>query len=274
MLSILVRELSLERNLIMAVDTDKKNLFLHLATMMLVLMMIITTLLWWFVSPRLHEISEFLAKLSLTALRLFYLILIFSIILVYIICYTGKNILIARFAMRAIIRILYPITFNLGILFGISRDAIRESFTHFNNSFIRAVISKYDPEEILILLPHCLQNTACRIRVTVDVRNCVACGRCDIGELCHLSKKYNIHMAIATGGTLARKIIVERRPKFIIAVACGRDMVEGLTEVFPIPVYGILNRQPEGPCINTRVSVEKIKTVLTDILREHAEETR
>ena len=65
------------------VNTKGKGLFLTLSTITLILMMAVTTLLWWFVSPRLHEMSELIANLSLTALRVFYFILLLGVVLVY-----------------------------------------------------------------------------------------------------------------------------------------------------------------------------------------------
>ncbi len=248
------------------INTKGKELFLALSSISLILMMIITTMLWWFVSPRLHDISDFLAKLSLTLLRIFYFILVLGTILVYLTSYLERNFLIARFAVRAYIKVLFPLTILLGSIFGISKDKIRESFVHVNNSFIKALKKKFKYSEVLILLPHCLQNTGCPIRITVDIENCENCGKCNIGELVQLAKNFNIAIAIATGGTLARRIIVENNPKFIIAVACQRDLVDGLQEVFPIPVYGVLNERPEGPCRNTRVSVKNIKLALEKIL--------
>lgn len=249
------------------INTKGKNLFLILSTITLILMMLITTLLWWFISPRLHEISSVLANLSLTALRVFFFILILGTILVLVISYTETNLLVARFAIRAYIKILYPATLMLGRTIGISKEKIRESFVSVNNSFINALKKQFLPSELLILLPHCLQHIECDIRITTDITKCAKCGKCDIAKLCELSEKYKIKIAIATGGTLARKIIIENRPKFIIAVACERDLVEGLREVFPIPVYGILNLRPEGPCVNTRVFVEKIESALVGLIK-------
>ena len=117
-------------------------------------------------------------------------------------------------------------------------------------------------------MPHCLQNNDCPIRITNNINNCLRCGKCDIQELAKLSQKYNVAAAIATGGTLARRIIVENKPKFIIAVACPRDMVEGLKDVFPIPVYGVLNSRPNGPCISTRVDVEMIDNALQKLIND------
>ncbi|MCK4694930.1 MAG: hypothetical protein KAT74_04165, partial [Candidatus Cloacimonetes bacterium] len=121
------------------INTKGKDLFLALSSISLILMMVITTMLWWFVSPRLHDISEFLAKLSLTLLRIFYFILVLGTILVYLTSYLEKNFLIARFAVRAYIKVLFPLTILLGSIFAISRDKIRESFVHVNNAFIKAL---------------------------------------------------------------------------------------------------------------------------------------
>ncbi len=249
------------------INTKGKNLFLVLSTITLILMITVTTLLWWFVSPRLHEISVVLAGLSLTALRVFFFVLVLGTILVLIISYTETNLLVARFAIRAYIKIIYPVTLLFGRLLGISIEKIRESFVSVNNSFVNAIHRQFKPSELLILLPHCLQHIDCDIRITTDINKCNKCGKCDIAKLCEISDKYEVKMSIATGGTLARKIIIENRPKFIIAVACDRDLVEGLREVFPIPVYGVLNIRPEGPCVNTRVMTEKIETALDALIK-------
>lgn len=247
-------------------NTKGKRLFFLLSTSTLILMMIITTVLWWAVSPRLHEIDQILASLSLTVLRVFYLILILGTVLVLLTSYTEKNLLVARFAIRAYIKILYPITLFLGKIIGISAEKIRESFIHVNNSFLKAIKKKFNQHQILILLPHCLQNSECDIRLTNDIRRCQRCGRCDIKELSEISEKYKIKMVIATGGTLARKIVVENKPEFIIAVACDRDLVDGMREVFPIPIYGILNSRPHGPCLNTKVSAGQIALILDAVI--------
>jgi len=248
------------------INTKGKELFLTLSTISLIVMMIITTLLWWFISPRLHEISSILADVSLTLLRIFYLVLILGTTLVYLTCFLEKNFLIAKFAVASFIKVLFPVSILLGKLVGINKEKIRESFVHVNNAFIKAYKKKFKPEEILMLLPHCLQNSECDIRITFDINNCVECGKCSIHQLKKLSQQYNIRIAIATGGTLARKIIVENRPKLVIAVACQRDLVSGIQEVFPIPTYGILNERPFGPCFNTTVDYKKIEYAIKNLI--------
>lgn len=80
--------------------------------------------------------------------------------------------------------------------------------------------------------------------------------------LLEISRKYGVHVAIATGGTIARRIVVQKRPKLILAVACERDLSSGIQDAYPLPVYGILNNRPFGPCLNTKVSLEDLQEAL------------
>ena len=45
----------------------------------------------------------------------------------------------------------------------------------------------------------------------------------------------------------------------IIAVACERDLISGMMDISQIPVIGILNQRPYGPCRDTYVDVNKIE---------------
>ena len=71
-----------------------------------------------------------------------------------------------------------------------------------------------------------------------------------------------MHLVVATGGTLARQLVAKARPKAIIAVACERDLTSGIQDVFPIPVIGIFNERPFGPCFNTRVDIDRVEEAI------------
>ena len=252
------------------IDTKGKGLYLILATLALLLLMVMTTLLWWLISPRLHEVGSAIsipiAFIVLTLLRLFYLVVLTGIFSIIFTCTFEKNILFLAMPIRITTRFLYLPVIYIGKMAGITKDRIRESFVYVNNAFVKANYRKYYANEILLLLPHCLQKADCNIRITNNIYNCAECGNCDIMELKRIAEKYRISAAIATGGTLARKIIIQNKPKLIIAVACQRDLVSGIQDVFPIPTYGVLNQRPEGPCINTRIDYEKIERFLKGIL--------
>ena len=253
---------------LMEVNNRKKYLYLILSLSSLLLLMGLTTLLWWFIAPRLEDIYKILRLISLNLLRLFFIVLVIGTGSVMLTSIFERNFLIAKFAVTLYNKIMYPITIFLGSIIGFSREKIRESYVHVNNSFIKAIKQRFRPNEILILLPHCLQNNKCKIRLSNDILNCKRCGNCDIGDLIYIAEKYKVSIAIANGGTLARRIVLKFKPKFIVAVACDRDLVSGIQDVFPLPVYGILNIRPEGPCFNTRVDLEKLSDALEKIIYE------
>ena len=121
------------------------------------------------------------------------------------------------------------------------------------------------PERILLLLPHCLQNHECTHRITFDPYNCKKCGKCPVGDLVKLAERTGINIAVATGGTLARRHVLEKNPRAVIAVACPRDLGQGMLDAWPVPVYGIENTRPCGDCLDTRVDVKAIERVLEDL---------
>ena len=178
----------------------------------------------------------------------------------------GKDILFTRFMRLVVIKFLLPAIEFLGRCLGIPKDTIRQSFVAMNNSLVTSQRLLVPADRILILLPHCLQLFDCDIKVTGGIEKCVRCGRCDIKGLAELAEKYRIDISVATGGTLARKVIVEKRPKLVVAVACERDLTSGIKDCYPLPVVGVLNDRPYGPCFNTSVDVEKIDQALRSVL--------
>jgi hypothetical protein len=105
------------------------------------------------------------------------------------------------------------------------------------------------------------------------VKNCKGCGKCEIKDLIALADEYQIKIAVATGGTLARRIIVQNKPEAIVAVACELDLTSGIQDSYPIPVIGILNDRPNGPCINTKVDILKVRSAILDLLEPQQSST-
>jgi len=154
----------------------------------------------------------------------------------------------------------------MGKLVGVSKDRVQQSFIELNNHLVRSNNHRIKPNRILLLLPHCIQDYECQIKITGNIKNCKGCGKCEIKDLIELTEQYNVMIAVATGGTLARRIIVENKPEAIVAVACELDLTSGIQDSYPIPVIGILNERPNGPCINTKVDIKKVKDAILDFL--------
>jgi len=174
----------------------------------------------------------------------------------------GREVLFASRLRGIVIEVLFPIMIVLGRLLGISKEKVQQSFVEVNNLLVKAKCSDVRPKRLLLLMPHCLQFNDCDIKVTSDASKCKACGKCRIKDLVELSQKYHVHLSVATGGTLARRRVAESKPQAIIAVACERDLTSGIQDAYPLPVIGILNDRPFGPCFNTSVDITKVAEAL------------
>ncbi len=156
----------------------------------------------------------------------------------------------------------YPLLLIFGWIFRIKKERLQSSLIDINNSLVHR--SKGSPaKRLLLLLPQCLQRSECKIKITYNVYNCEGCGKCEIKDFTQIAKDLGLDLFIATGGTIARRIVVDTRPEAIVAVACERDLSSGIIDTYPLPILGIVNERPFGPCFNTRVDIDKVKDALT-----------
>lgn len=248
------------------VKPPRKRLFVALMGVTCLLIVGVIYLLWWVPTKGLANIHPDLPRLAGLLLGAMSGLAVLGTLLLVLTTALGKDILFTRFMRGVVIKGLLPVIEMMGKLFGISKDTIRQSFVAMNNSLVLSQKLKVKPDRVLILLPHCLQLFDCEIKVTGSINKCIRCGRCDIKGLAELAEKYRIDISVATGGTLARKVIIDKRPKLVVAVACERDLTSGIKDCYPLPVIGVLNDRPFGPCFNTQVDVEKIETALQSVL--------
>ena len=243
-----------------------KNLFIFLMAVTCLLIAGIFVFFWWIQGAGLGSLHPSLPRIAGGLLILVAGLVLLGTILLVLTTMTGKDLPGTRLLRGAAIRLLLPVIEFIGTTAGIPRDTVRQSFIAMNNSLVLSRKFRLKPDRILILLPHCLQLVDCDIKITGDINKCVRCGRCDIAGLADLAEKYRIDISVATGGTLARKVIKEKRPKLVVAVACEGDLTSGIRDCYPLPVLGVLNDRPNGPCFNTAVDPRKIDEALKSVL--------
>lgn len=207
------------------------------------------------IHPSLPLLSGSIFLLVITAILWMCLGLVYHI-------YTGRMLPGIARIRGFTIRLMFPLMELLGRTLGFRREEIRHSFVKVNNEMVLAAGVRAAPDRLLLLLPHCVQLSLCPHRLTQDVGRCARCGRCPVGGLLRLRDIYHFRIAVATGGTIARRIVVQTRPKIIIAVACERDLTSGIQDSYPLPVFGVLNTRPKGPCIDTLVDVIRLEAVI------------
>ncbi|MCX7711934.1 MAG: DUF116 domain-containing protein [Clostridia bacterium] len=164
------------------------------------------------------------------------------------------------------LKILLPFISFFAELIKYNKEEIRRFYVNVNNIIVQSGSCRYKPEQVLILLPHCLQSSSCEYKITSDIQNCRKCGKCCIGKILDLAEDTNVRTVVATGGTLARNVIASAKPAFVLSVACERDLTSGISDVNHLPVIGIINERPMGPCHNTTVNVNILKEKLDNIL--------
>jgi len=195
------------------------------------------------------------------------LLAIFGIIGIILTILAARNFPFLQAPIQLAIHLFYPAALALGRLLRIDKDRIRSSFVEVNNQLVRARRIKVKAEQILVLVPHCLQWTGCPHKITVDVDNCRRCGTCYINELLDLRDRFGVKMGVATGGTLARKYVDEYRPKAIVAIACERDLSSGIQDVGRLPVLGVTNQRPHGPCRDTCINIDRVEEAIRHFLQ-------
>lgn len=140
-----------------------------------------------------------------------------------------RPVLPERLAERGPFLRLMRLTSRVADQFG-RRDWVENAAVKVYNALAMMRGRKVGQGELLVLIPRCLS------KETLD------------GVL-GIAGRYGVPVFVATRGQLARRVIRERRPRAVVAVACERDMVSGLHDVAgKIPVLGLTMTLPSGPC--------------------------
>jgi len=159
-----------------------------------------------------------------------------------------------------LLKVVYPLLMLIAAIAPGRKEALQSFVIRLNNRLVLNLGIR--TRKLLLLMPHCLQVDKCEIRLTHNVRNCKQCGKCGIKDLIGISDRTGIELFVATGGNLARRIVEDTRPEAIVAVACERDLSSGIADVYPMPVFGVCNERPCGPCLNTRVDLSKVEEAI------------
>ena len=135
---------------------------------------------------------------------------------------------------------LMRLTSRLAQIFG-KRDWVENAAVKVYNSLASERGRKVGKGELLLLIPRCLSKET-------------------LTGVLDIAGRYDVPVFVATRGQLARRVIRERRPRAVVAVACERDMVSGLHDVAgKIPVLGLTMTLPSGPCKDALLDLPKLE---------------
>jgi hypothetical protein len=145
-----------------------------------------------------------------------------------------------RLAERGPFLRLMTLTSRVADRFG-RRDWVENAAVQIYNSLALSRGRKVGKGELLLLIPRCLSKAS-------------------LDGVLAVAGRYEVPVFVATRGQLARRVIRERRPRAVVAVACERDMVSGLHDVAgKIPVLGLTMTLPAGPCKDAGIDLGKLE---------------
>lgn len=247
---------------------ERKRLYIGLLGASLLVVGLLAMAVWYLVFNPERSLFYKLVLLALVAVLVMAMLLAgFGLAGIVLTIVRSRPLAPLQGPMRVALNTFFPLVLGLGRIFRIDMDRIKLSFIEVNNDLVHARRLKIEPHQLLLLAPHCLQNSECGHKVTGNVDNCRRCGKCGVNELLNLRDRYGIRVGMATGGTLARKYVRDYRPRAIVAIACERDLTSGILDANPIPVLGITNLRPHGPCFNTEFSVQRVENAIRFFLQ-------
>lgn len=234
------------------------NKYIKIILILLFIILFITTIINTFIL----NMTNLLFMILNILVWILILTILFSAFITYrVILDKEVSIKLMKINLNIFTKLFNMITY-LSYIFDFSKDDIRKIYIKLNNSYIYKNKYNIDNKDILVLIPHCIQKNSCKLKVTSSINNCKSCGICNVSDLLKLNEKFGVEVFIATGGTLARKKIIEKRPKAVVAVACERDLTSGIQDIKNIPVLGVFNKRPNGPCFDTKIDIKEVEDAI------------
>ncbi len=240
-----------EENPSRAEYNEGKGVFVFFASLTCIFYILLIAVTWFMVMPRFEQFGGFLHN---TFFIFFAVILGFSIVfslLVITSMGTGLRLPFRNAAGFVLYRYVLDGALKWSKIFGISRDRLGSSFIKVSNSINAAEKLKIKGNELLILLPRCLEKS---------VRE----------NIIKISESYGCVTSVVSGGEAARRKIFEMKPAAVLGIACERDLLSGIQDTaVHLPVFGIANKRPEGPCMNTLINITELEEKLSSICINH-----
>jgi len=134
------------------------------------------------------------------------------------------------------------------------RDWVEHAAIDVYNTMAERRGRKVNKGELLVLIPRCLSKQA-------------------LDGVLEIAGRYEVPVFVATRGQLARRVIRERRPRAVVAVACERDMMTGLRDVAgKLPVLGLTMQLPNGPCRDASIDLRQMEKWVQGLVAEQQPE--
>jgi hypothetical protein len=152
-------------------------------------------------------------------------------------------------------------------------EVIDKKFVSLNNMMTRLRKKKCPPEGLLLLFPHCIQNSNCKQNIKHEINECIRCGKCKVKDLVELSEEYGISIAVASGGRIALKRVMAKEVQGVVAIACEKELRTGLMAAMPKAIYAVPNQRPYGYCVDTDVYMDDVLKAIKFFVKSYEKDS-
>jgi hypothetical protein len=216
------------------------GLFFRFAALTVATATAAVALLLYLVGPRLGTLAPLLPRILWIVLGLFTVLQWLYLSVLAASFYSGRNLLPERLLERGPYLQLMNYTSLVARGFG-KRDWVEHAAIDVYNTLAERRGRRVGKGELLVLIPRCLSKQA-------------------LDGVLEIAGRYEVPVFVATRGQLARRVIRERRPRAVVAVACERDMMTGLRDVAgKLPVLGLTMQLPNGPCRDATIDLGQME---------------
>jgi hypothetical protein len=147
---------------------------------------------------------------------------------------------------------------------GVEENELLQLYVETKNRSMTESFASTPYNERILLLPQCLRAKDCPAEIGKYGYECQQCGRCSIAKIIQITKDLGYKGAfILPGGSLAKKILIDLKPKASLGVACSKELVLGSFLCEKMGVIGQGFGLLRDGCINTLVDVNGLNEVLT-----------
>jgi len=146
---------------------------------------------------------------------------------------------------------------------GVDEKEFFQLYVKTKNSASREKFASTPYSERILLLPQCLRSRECPAELGEYGYECQECGKCNLKNIIHVAKTLGYKgIFILPGGSIAKKILLETKPKASLGVACFKELVLGSFLCEKLGVVGQGVALLRDGCVNTLADWKSLNDTL------------
>ena len=146
---------------------------------------------------------------------------------------------------------------------GVDAKIVDQIGVEVRNSVNEKYFKKIEPQDKILVLPHCLRHTDCEAKLESSGLVCTDCNRCVIGVLKNKGEYMGFKVFIIPGSTFLKKILEKNDFKAVLGVACYQDLNLSMMKLSKFSCQGV--PLLKDGCINTKVDAKAVLEKMGEI---------